>query len=106
MSRQCGNASVYCPTGSADPLAVGAGYVSTGGDEFTRMDRVSCPATDGSGDSMYCPGDGYSHVCPAGVYGSTGGLSSDVCSGPCDAGYYCPEGSVMSNASVCGAVDK
>lgn len=36
--------------------------------------------------------DGARLPCPAGSYGSSLGLSSPSCSGPCPAGYYCGEG--------------
>ncbi len=45
-------------------------------------------------------------MCPAGRYGSTTGLSSSLCSGPCDAGYLCPAGSVGPRQNVCGGVER
>ncbi|CAM9516373.1 unnamed protein product, partial [Chrysoparadoxa australica] len=32
--------------------------------------------------------------CPAGVYGSSEEEQTEVCSGPCPGGYYCPVGTV------------
>ena len=104
---QCGNASVFCPAGSGSPLAVGDGYYTSGGsDIFTRTNRLMCPSpTENSGLASYCPGDGLVHVCPSGVYGDTSGLSTSLCSGSCDPGYYCVSGSSSSRAAACGAVN-
>ena len=57
----------HCPAGAARP--------------------VLCPK------GRYCP-DGYTaSPCPAGRYGARMGLSSEACTGLCEAGYYCPAGS-------------
>ena len=39
--------------------------------------------------------------CPSGAYGTSPGLSTAACSGPCAVGYECPAGSVNSTATVC-----
>lgn len=39
---QCGNATVYCPEGSDQPLAVGVGNYSTGGANETMTAQVVC----------------------------------------------------------------
>lgn len=44
-------------------------------------------------------------MCPPGRYGSTFGLSTGDCSGYCDPGYYCPEGSNNSKPFECGSPD-
>lgn len=66
--------------------------------------------------SLKCPAGSFSRVvstlplqtvcapCPAGVYGSTSGLTSSACSGNCTAapGFGCPAGSVsLSNVTQC-----
>lgn len=50
----------------------------------------------------YCLSDGIRRKCPGGRYGSTSGLSDALCSGPCPAGYYCPEGSSDPTLHECG----
>ena len=51
---------------------------------------------------FYCV-NGVRSKCPAGRYGSTAGLNSALCSGVCQAGHYCPIGSVSATANKCGA---
>ena len=34
--------------------------------------------------------------CPSGTFGNSTGLSSALCSGPCEAGHFCPPGSVSA----------
>ena len=41
--------------------------------------------------------------CPAGTYGDVKGLSTPACSGFCDPGYFCPEGSNDKQKETCGA---
>ncbi|CAN0411096.1 unnamed protein product, partial [Laminaria digitata] len=42
--------------------------------------------------------------CPAGTFGSSSGLTSPHCSGPCPAGYYCGAGLASALlAQICGA---
>lgn len=59
VPTNCGNDSVYCPSGSSAPLPVGPGYYSTGV-AGARSARVQCSA------GQYCPGDGLAYDCPAG----------------------------------------
>ena len=49
---------------------------------------------------------GVRRTCAAGLYGSTYGLSTPRCSGPCAAGYFCPEGSVVPDPVPCGGADR
>lgn len=62
-------AGYYCPAGS--------------------IIQNACPI------GSYCPSDKMSipTPCPAGTYGSTGGITVAGCSGQCAIGYYCPAGS-------------
>ena len=39
---------------------------------------------------------GYAHLCEAGHFGTSSGLSDPECEGHCDAGFYCPQGSTSS----------
>ena len=57
---------------------------------------------------VQCAAGKYSSIagcqpCPAGLYGSTAGLVSSTCTGPCTAGYTCPSGSSSPTASICAA---
>jgi hypothetical protein len=74
--------NVMCPRGSFGP----AGYAPCS----------PCPPGRFSNTSLVemC------EACPAGRFGSGGNLNSS-CSGPCSAGYACPEGSGNSTASAC-----
>ncbi|CAM9176752.1 unnamed protein product, partial [Choristocarpus tenellus] len=106
----CGAPSLFCPRGSAAPQLAGPGTFTSGdfnpdlgslstehGGAF-RASRHVCPK------GFFCPGDGQRYKCPAGTYAMEEGLDSEACSGPCAAGYYCPEGSTSSTAHKCGGV--
>jgi hypothetical protein len=47
---------------------------------------------------------GVRSLCPAGVFGDAALQTTDRCSGPCRAGYYCGAGSTVANTSECGSV--
>jgi hypothetical protein len=65
----------YCPVGTIEPLL--------------------CPI------GSYCP-DGVEKVpCPAGSYGDQEGLTNRDCSGKCQPGYYCPQGSGSPRQEIC-----
>jgi len=99
LSGECipGNAGTYsntigatdqssfkpCPIGYYCPK--GAGY------------KVSCPK------GSYCPNTSLTAAikCPAGTYGNSLNSISPTCDGPCDAGSYCPAGSLVSNPGPC-----
>ena len=98
---ECGGAHVYCPEGSSEPLEVPLGSYST--PESAAVTRRSGVQVCEAG--YYCSG-GVRAPCVAGTYGSTTGLSSGSCSGPCEVGHYCPEGSVSATANKCGGADK
>ncbi len=50
---------------------------------------------------FWCIG-GIKTACAPGVYGFTTGLSNPACSGPCQAGYYCPIASAVRDRFPCG----
>ncbi len=104
----CGGAHVYCPLGSAAPLPVGVGFLSTGSaDVLTRPDRAPCPPPSANaGVAVFCDGSGRSQVCPGGTFGNSSQLPSAACSGSCAAGYFCPEGSSTPTAHDCGGVER
>ena len=88
-------ASVYCPGGGGSPLFADAGTYTAGATEWT-MNR-SLPCDSGS----YCTG-GVMYPCPPGRFGCADRLGSEECNGPCAAGFYCPVGSLTSQARPCG----
>jgi len=95
--RECGGAGVYCPWGSAEPVKVRPGYYSTGGSgPTTRTGERECEA------GSFCV-RGVRRKCPAGVFGSSPGLTSKACDGPCAPGHYCPEGSTSEFQMRCPA---
>ena len=93
---ECGAPSLYCPLGSPSPLNVDPGMFSTGGNSRTRTNQSSCTSALG----VFCPGDGFQHDCPAGRFGSDGGLSDPSCTDSCQAGYFCPPRSFLANQST------
>ena len=107
--QSCGGRQFFCPLGSAALSPVQIGYYSYGGNsDTTQTAEAMCPSPDddgSNGTAVYCPGDGYIHVCPGGTFGTAKGMSTSACSGSCRAGYYCPAGSVNSTASPCGSTD-
>ena len=100
-SHDCGNSSVYCPTGSYVPTPVSSGYYS--GPIYlnpkNRFQQWICPV------GHYCI-DGESRLCDGGHFGNSTGLSSSSCSGLCRSGYFCPPGSVSDTEHACGGVDR
>lgn len=104
----CGNASVFCPAGSATRLLVDAGFytVPESSRERTPVGSRSQAAAANSPDyddatrhaQQPCgPGTfcllGRRYLCPVGVYGATSYLKSALCTAPCPMGSYCPIGS-------------
>jgi len=86
--------NVFCYDGSTAPSIVHPGYYSVGNDRTRRTGEVECPL------GAYCS-EGVIYDCPAGRYGITTRLESSDCSGPCQAGFYCPSGSVTRNELPC-----
>lgn len=124
--RRCGDATVYCPTGSTRPTAVDEGYYTVAGgysDDDKRYDiprptqqkpdkmerlldyRDADPTTRGAQvqceAGRYCVG-GIRTECSAGHYGDRKGQTTPTCSGLCANGFYCPRGSVVANQIPCG----
>lgn len=82
-AHRCGLNHV-CPRGSAEPTQVSAGSFIIGEDDSTQV--YPCPL------GSYCS-QGQVFDCPRGRFGNETGLTSAQCSGPCQAGFYCPRGS-------------
>lgn len=91
----CPHGSV-CPLGSAKPQASQSGYHVV---QTTAPEAVPCPQ-----GSFCSPNEapGSSRLCPSGTFGNVTGLATAACSGPCEAGYYCPRGSTSATAQPCG----
>jgi hypothetical protein len=100
----CGSASSYCLTGSSGPIQVQSGHFTTGAGDVsnainTRTGEEEC------GIGHYCQG-GLRQACPSGSYGNERGETRSDCSGACDAGFFCGEGSTSPSQNACGSVDK
>lgn len=74
--------------------AVANAVTSAAADPATRNSQAACLY------GYYCAG-GVAAPCPRGVFGSSRGLSSPACSGPCPPGYACPLAAALP--SPCGA---
>ena len=92
----CGDPDKYCPLGSLQPHRVSLGYYSIGGTESTRTDQLIAPRGHFAVSGLLFP-------CRAGYFGSSEGLSTPSCSGPCVAGFYCPTGSTSPFMHHCGS---
>eukprot|EP00941_MAST-03F_sp_MAST-3F-sp1_P000489 g489.t1 len=135
VEKKCGDISLYCPRGSAEPLAVPDGFYSTDGHPNTRSTITPCEAgsyctngvktpceagrygkttqlpnsfcTEACPSGHYCPrGTVTPIICPAGRYGDVEGHKDAQCSGPCLAGYYCEAGSTDGKQHECGSDDR
>ena len=106
----CGDATVYCASGSSAPAHVSPGYYTV-----AELDEAGVRAVDGTINTtkrvrtaqLQCdPGwwcaDGLRHECPSGRYGAAYGQTSSDCSGPCRAGHWCPARSTRDDVHVCG----
>ncbi len=71
----CGDASVFCPAGSAAAQPVSAGYYSTGGTPSTRTGQQRCPA------DFYCVA-GVKRPCPRGSTAVAGSVQCSPAAGP------------------------
>lgn len=89
----------YCPAGSSHPHSVLLGYYAVQevkGAGFAAQDL--CPP------GYYCI-DGVKSICTAGRFGSVSGSTNSSCNGVCEAGYYCPAGSISPIQVACGGVN-
>ncbi|KAL4094950.1 hypothetical protein PRIC1_010600 [Phytophthora ramorum] len=123
-ARVCGDASVFCPSGSAIPTPVWPGYYSVrllpdgassllvsdvGFEEYSvASSGEQAPTNEAIRDAQrmseagtFCV-DGKKILCPAGRYGEKPGETSPLCTGLCTRGFYCPEGSTSPTQRECG----
>ncbi len=99
-------------TGGADScIECGAGKWSNKKANSCSEIKAGCYGTNGASE---CPntcdagtyslkGQASCTDCPAGTYGATTGLTTEACSGPCEAGYYCPKKSTSKRQKDCSA---
>lgn len=87
----------YCPEGSTRPIPTAEGY-------YTIAPHVA--QGGGFGAQVICPRgsfclEGLRHLCPAGRYGVHNREINASCTGPCTAGFYCPQGSISDKEIRC-----
>ena len=85
--------------GAPFPITATPGWftVSTSGskDVLHQDQQLLCPA------GSFCV-SGVRSVCSAGTFGNVSGLSATICSGSCQAGYYCVDNSTTATQFQCG----
>jgi hypothetical protein len=84
----------YCPSGlPSSSTACPAGFLCP----WASRAPLACPV------GSFCPLRSWvATPCPAGTAGLLANLSSAACSGPCPAGYFCPQGSTSWYDFPCG----
>ena len=93
---RCGNATVFCPTGSVRPTpAVSRGFYTTHAGPYEGRLALLDPLNETMSAQLLCePGfwceGGRKFQCPAGRFGWAHGDGSPDCGGPCKAGFRCP----------------
>ncbi len=90
----CGNASHYCPAGSAAPASTPPGYYALPTPSGLFLNATRCEP------GRFCAG-GIATPCRPGRFGSEPGLTSADCAGNCSAGHYCPAGAVSRTQLSC-----
>lgn len=81
----CGAADRFCPGASVAPTFVQDGFYSQEGvSELIRSFELPCPP------GYYCVA-AKRFPCAPGRFGRAERMTDPLCSGPCKAGYYCPE---------------
>ena len=111
-SGQC-PAGYYCPLNSTAPIPCPAGTYGA----VPGLGDAACSAPCPLGS--YCPAGSVQPVpCPAGRFGDSIGLVDATCSTDCwlggcneqtnlcQAGYFCPKGSISSTQLTCGGADR
>ena len=91
--KNCGDISVYCPYGSREPRKVPDGAYASGPAHAQRSSRT-CEL------GYYCI-ESRRYECPAGRYGDDRGITSPTCTGDCEHGFECKEGSSSPRQEEC-----
>ena len=94
-SIACLNSTEYCPAGSSEPVPTSFGYYAIATSTRQYFNQSMCEA------GRYCIG-GVAQACEAGRYGALRGMNDSMCSGECDAGYFCDAGSWSATQDMCG----
>ena len=105
-ANECGGPDFFCPAESGSPTPVTSGFYTLGQhsllgqdqsvyDEHRRFSEAICE------EGRYCAG-GVRLKCAGGRFGSSKGNTAHNCDGPCKAGYFCPNGSVVDTQNRCG----
>ncbi len=95
----------YCPEGSASPLVVREGFYTT--IAYNESDYELQSVKPLKVEELECPKGHFCYKsvryqCSAGTYGDKTRESSPNCTGFCEAGFYCRQGSTSSRESRCG----
>ena len=91
-------AGYACPAGSATPTACVPGQFS----QALSAACMACPPGQ-YGSSTGLATSNCSGPCAGGYFGSSGGQTSEQCGGSCFAGYACPAGSTSATEHQCPA---
>ena len=86
---------MYCPQASETAAFTSSGWYAIATTAGLYYNQSECEA------GWYCI-DGVARRCRSGRYGNERGMSDADCSGVCERGYYCPEGSTSSREEECG----
>ncbi|CAB1097353.1 unnamed protein product [Ectocarpus sp. CCAP 1310/34] len=125
-----GDGDMFCPEGSSTASKVNEGHYTVGGDATLLMEAVITTTADTiavagnnettaeqveadpsltstrSAERLCEPGfwceAGFRYPCEAGTYGSDFGATQGSCSGFCEAGFVCRNGSVSPEENPCG----
>ena len=97
----------FCPPGSEFPLFVSDGFYTTVSDNYPDHSNISTKPLINQERQYECPEGYFCHravryPCSAGTYGSRVRETNSSCSGKCEAGYYCRQGSTRPRQQVCG----
>ena len=107
----CNGTDRFCPFGSHAPKMVHSGYYTLDrqGEFLQDIDghtTVQYHTTTRVWEKRCEPGhycyNGTKHMCKRGYWGGEFGLTSELCSGKCSSGFYCPLGSISSTEVMCG----
>lgn len=101
MTRSAQPSCVPCPAGQVAPVTGSVQCVVCAPSTYAVSAMLPCePCRSGTYTSAFGSAD--VSLCPAGRYGS-GPSNSSACSGPCAAGFWCPQGSTSPDQLPCGA---
>ena len=124
----CGGVHVYCPKGSTAPIPVDERYFSWSPNSIILSSIMDCSRTRENctvngglfylhssnvmgaesqrSEQRLCPKghfcvNGNRFECPPGTYGEEEGLQTELCSGKCWKGFYCPAASTSPTQLQC-----